>query len=456
MPTVLTSTASATSGDPYLLTGSYSWLDSRVASYIRIASVSIAAYDYVITLPAEWRFYKSQRSWRLSTGCILFILIRYISVAVLALNTVGFFDRFSPDTCAHYSGLAPYSKTMLSQIILGIRTINISRRSPYVTSIVAALFVLVTTGEWFTDLFHRNRLLPLTKSPRRPELLDEWGRCVRPVASSLVAYGMLKSLAPKVAQGLRHNCTVGEHGMFLSAWLYYLLAMIYDAVVLCISSFYLVRYGPVAGRLSGLVKLMLYDGLGYFVVLTAANILNLVLYRTSDILTQSSGAAVGEAVTWIMSQKLLIHLRDAAADANRSTHVVSLPVRSGRAVSRVMRSHCSAPHSYSLPFSPGSRGSSHQRKSTGEAYADGDADADGDVLAWSGTSLTDLVGNLSDIELDVQVEIQRTVNVEESCRGAEECGCAERVPCVVWVGNGARPEGFTEKDLDQEKAGPGR
>lgn len=97
MPAVSISPADATSHDPYDFTGRYKWLDERVASYIRIASVSIAAYEYVpwfhhltysrttdhasdsylLTLPAEWRFYKSQKSWRLSTGCILFILIRY-------------------------------------------------------------------------------------------------------------------------------------------------------------------------------------------------------------------------------------------------------------------------------------------------------------------------------------------------------------------------------------------
>lgn len=98
MPTVSIPPANASSHDPYDLTGHYKWLDERVASYIRIASVSIAAYEYVstnhdvaygivtdetsnsylLTLPAEWRFYKSQKSWRLSTGCILFILIRCV------------------------------------------------------------------------------------------------------------------------------------------------------------------------------------------------------------------------------------------------------------------------------------------------------------------------------------------------------------------------------------------
>ncbi|KZT70439.1 hypothetical protein DAEQUDRAFT_810617 [Daedalea quercina L-15889] len=416
MPTVLTPLANATSGSPYLLTGSYAWLDERVASYIRIASVSIAAYDYLLTLPAEWRFYKSQRSWRLSTGCILFILIRYISMVVLAINTAGYFARFSPETCTHFFWVGPIFKvlqTMVSQLILGIRTVNISRRCSYIASISAALFIIVTTGEWFTALFHRDSV-----------------------------------------QDYRFNCTVGENGVFLSAWLYYLGAMIYDVFMLCVSTFYLMRYGPVAGRMSGLVRLMLYDGLGYFVVLTGSNILNVVVYRTSDTRTQSSCAVVGEAVTWIMSQKLLIHLRDAAASANRSTHVVvSRPLGSSSAISRAMRSLGTSSPS---PFADaqfgvsGARAGKSASASAGtlEGYAAGDAD--GDVLAWSGTSLTDLVGNLSDVELDVQVEIQRTVSIEEGSHGVVEEGRG-RVPCVVWVGTGSRPVGLSEKEEDGEK-----
>lgn len=97
---------------------------------------------------------------------------------------------------------------------------------------------------------------------------------------------------------------MGEGGLFLSAWLYYLAAMIYDIAMLCISSFYLTRFRPVAGRYVGAVQIamfgtddvpegclvlydcaslmpecagarnlsifrrMLYDGLGYFAVLT--------------------------------------------------------------------------------------------------------------------------------------------------------------------------------------------
>lgn len=66
---------------------------------------------------------------------------RYISIVVLLINTVGYFARFSPATCARYFWVGPIFKgmyplqyggvndnhtlvvtqTMLSQIILGIR-----------------------------------------------------------------------------------------------------------------------------------------------------------------------------------------------------------------------------------------------------------------------------------------------------------------------------------------------
>lgn len=82
------------SHDPSIEHLDWASVSTHAASYIRITAISIAAYEYVgilcaredhnsgfigsyfMTLPAEWRFYKNQKSWRLSPGCILFILIR--------------------------------------------------------------------------------------------------------------------------------------------------------------------------------------------------------------------------------------------------------------------------------------------------------------------------------------------------------------------------------------------
>ncbi|OBZ78070.1 hypothetical protein A0H81_02525 [Grifola frondosa] len=146
----------------------------------------------------------------------------------------------------------------------------------------------------------------------------------------------------RVSVQAHHNCTAGNVPSHLSVWLYYLVTMVYDVVTLGISSFYLLRFKPPAGsRMSHLVKVMLHDGLVYFIALTGVNIFNLILYRTTDETTQSSGASLGYTITWIMSQRILIHLRDAAAEHNRmpTTHiVVSRPLTSARSVSQAMRS----------------------------------------------------------------------------------------------------------------------
>jgi len=46
-------------------------------AYLRIASMTILAYDYLFTLPAELRFYKTTSRYS-SWGFILYVLMRYL------------------------------------------------------------------------------------------------------------------------------------------------------------------------------------------------------------------------------------------------------------------------------------------------------------------------------------------------------------------------------------------
>ncbi|KAG0693752.1 hypothetical protein DFH29DRAFT_376647 [Suillus ampliporus] len=239
--------------------------------YLRIASIAVAFYDYILTLPAEWRFYRSQSSiFHMSLACILFILIRYISIVVIVLSNYGYFaTSFTQQACQRYYLATPVFKvmqTMISQVILGVRTFNISRRNRRIGIALLLLYIFSVSVEWFTDLFHR---------------------------------------IPVVVDG---NCTPVNTGKTLSAWFYYLVVMLYDIVVLTISTTHLLRYNPLSTRIGQLVRVLIYDGIGYFIVLTVSNVLNLILYHTSDAETQSSGASIGYAVTWIMSQRILINV----------------------------------------------------------------------------------------------------------------------------------------------------
>ncbi|KAI0047718.1 hypothetical protein FA95DRAFT_1558818 [Auriscalpium vulgare] len=271
-----------------------------VANNLRVTSLAIALYDYLYTLPSEWRFYKSQaHSFRLSTGFVLFVLIRYISILILVVSNVGFFSHsFTAQSCQHYYLAAPVLKvlqTMVSQAIVGVRTYNISRRNRWVGWAVLSGYFVAIVIQWFSNLWHRT---------------------------------------PVAANG---HCTPGslDPDAKVAAWVFYLVAMLYDMMTLSISTYFLIMCRPNSTGMSHLMKVMLYDGLGYFVALTGANVLNLILYRASNTTIQSAGASLGYAVSWIMSQRILIHLREASIDAPRA--VVSQYLQTSRDINDALR-----------------------------------------------------------------------------------------------------------------------
>ncbi|TFK49408.1 hypothetical protein OE88DRAFT_1662981 [Heliocybe sulcata] len=282
-------------------------LTTSTDEYLRVASLSIALYDYIITLPAEWRFYSSQRSLlQPSFSCCLFFLIRYVSALVMVLSNIGFFSRsFIAESCRRYYIVAPIFKvfqSMISQTILGLRTYNISRRSRVVGAVLLVLFLIVTVLQWFTNMYER-----------------------MPISDSV-------------------SCVPGNAEEHLVAWLYYLFSMFYDFATLCISVYYLSQFTAKRSkstRLARAIRMMLYDGLAYFVALTGVNIFNTILYRASDEALQSASASLGYAVTWIMSQKILIRLHNAAADHAQDTApavIVAHPLRSARDINDAVRS----------------------------------------------------------------------------------------------------------------------
>jgi len=317
---------------------------------LRISAVSVAAYDYLITLPAEWRLYSPNGplpfSFSLST--VLFILIRYTSIVIITLSNIGFFYYgFSPTACHRYYLISPAWKviqTMVSQVILGSRTYNISRRSRGIGCFLIVFGIIISGLQWYVNIYGR-------VSIQNPD-----------------------------------NCTSGNDPHHLIAWIHYVLAMIYDLVTLGLATFYLLRSAPGMHKMTGLIKMMLYDGLGYFVVLTCANVLNIVLYRASDQSIQSSGASFGYTVVWIMSQKLLLHIREAATERRRGIVVFSHELSTARDAANVMR----------LPFGS---------KEGGELCRDTD--------------------------LDVQVQIEKAVTVEYES-AYEYRRESYRRPKVIW------------------------
>ncbi|KAH9027466.1 hypothetical protein EDB83DRAFT_1911569 [Lactarius deliciosus] len=276
---------------------------------LRVASLTMAAYDYLITLPAEYRLYKSSN--RRSLGFILFVLIRYTSIIVLVVSNAGFFYHgFTPEACEHYRLVAPALKVvqiMVSQAILGIRTYSISQRNPWVGRTLLSTYILgVAQFQWFSSLY--DRVAVMTD-----------GNC------------MVASAHPQSP---------------ISTWSFYMVAMLYDCLSLSISTVYLMKVKSAASGTSRLFKILLYDGLGYFVILTFTNLANILMFRGTDHVLQTTGASFEYSVTWILSQRILIHLRDARTDPSR-TSVVLARLPNSRATTS------------SLPFDKGKK---HQTK----------------------------------------------------------------------------------------------
>ncbi|KAF8266916.1 hypothetical protein EI94DRAFT_121652 [Lactarius quietus] len=223
---------------------------------LRIASLTLGAYDYLMTLPAEYRIYKSSNR----------------------RSNVGFFHHgFKSNTCEHYFMLSPVFKViqmMASQAILAIRTYGISQRSPYVGWTLMVTYLLVAGFQWFTSMY-----------ARVPYSIDV-SAAVIVIALSVIEVRMTIPTTPH--QG---NCTIlSSHPKSpISTWSFYMVAMLFDCLTLSISTFYLMRVRAATSNSSRLLKILLYDGLGYFVVLTLTNMANILLYRGIGSVIQTTG-----------------------------------------------------------------------------------------------------------------------------------------------------------------------
>ncbi|KAK0444602.1 uncharacterized protein EV420DRAFT_1721892 [Desarmillaria tabescens] len=263
---------------------------------LRIGTIAICIYDYVRTIPAEYKFWKD-RGPQIRPNLVLFVLIRYISMAMVVVSNVGYFSlSFTPESCRRYYMVAVVLKGLSSsqvantvadilivlqasvcQVVLGLRAYSISRRSERVKIFLIVFTLIITILEWFTNLFGR-------------VMIQRNG-----------------------------NCTSGNDPTKLVNWTFYIWAMAYDIVTLGLSTYYLIKAGGAGvSSMTGLVKAMVMDGLGYIVILTITNTLNLILYRASQLDAQAAAASLGFAFTWIMTQNILIKTRDAGMRSFKS------------------------------------------------------------------------------------------------------------------------------------------
>ncbi|KAJ7685961.1 hypothetical protein B0H17DRAFT_17149 [Mycena rosella] len=259
----------------------------QIGAYLRVAAYAIAFFDYLQSLPAEYRLYAKQKGpLKLSVACTLFILVRYLGLISVILGNTGFFYHgFSKEACARYFWATPTFKLLLymtSQTILAIRTYAVSRKSPMVLRVLVGLFILAAVLEFISTFWKR---VPFQKN---------------------------------------FNCTSGNLPGVKVASLYYIGGLVFDVVTMIITFAYLWKFSRTSRTSVGqLARMMLEDGVMYFLALSGMNIVNLIFFQSRDIVLQTSASTLGIAATMIFSSRFILNLSEHLRDGVSGNHSIT-------------------------------------------------------------------------------------------------------------------------------------
>lgn len=238
-----------------------------LTSNLRVATFSIALFDVIQTIPAEIQLYRKQvQNRRMSFVCFLFIVVRYVSIASLILNGVGFYGtKFDMEACRKFRLAPPVTKMVAGiacQCIIFLRTWAISRKSRMVLIVLGVLFVAC---------------LPF------------------------LIIGNVYARAPFVKDG---SCIAKQiPGTFNSAPMYYAAMSAFDLVACGIATYHLLDFS--ASSASRFTRKVLKHGMIYAFGTTLANIIVLMAVLHVKYI-EKLGAFLSVAITMIMSQHLVL------------------------------------------------------------------------------------------------------------------------------------------------------
>lgn len=239
-----------------------------LTSNLRVATFSIAAFDYLQTIPGEIRLYRRQfERGRMSLVCFLFIVVRYVSIASLVLNGIGFYSTdFDVESCRKFRLAPPVTKMiagLASQGLIFLRTWAISRKSRVVLIFLSGLCVATLPMMVIGNVYKRG---PFIKN----------GSCI--------------AKQPEDA--------------FNSAPLYYGAMSGFDLTACGVATYYLIDRNS-SSIMSRFTKKVLQHGMMYAFGTTVANII--VLMGVSHVkYVEKLGAFLSVAVTMIMAQRLVL------------------------------------------------------------------------------------------------------------------------------------------------------
>ncbi|KAH7103967.1 hypothetical protein BKA62DRAFT_33087 [Auriculariales sp. MPI-PUGE-AT-0066] len=248
---------------------------------MRLMSASIFAYDWVITLPCEFRLYRRQRSFRPSVACCLFIAARYLGAAYIISTTVLFFGRnFTEESCRHIVPLGGFFRGTVS-------------------TVSAITFLWRTWAIW-----QRNRMVLIIMT-------------VALIPQILFSYPSAFMQVPVVKNG---GCTgaSGTKNLLALKWPFALVNLLYDTLACGLASWKL--YLNMKAGVSRISFILLSDGLGYFFLMVILQGLNLSFLLLPDPSVQTIMVTFQSALSSILAQRIITSLSERVELVPSSDH----------------------------------------------------------------------------------------------------------------------------------------
>ncbi|KAF7340449.1 hypothetical protein MVEN_01965100 [Mycena venus] len=356
---------------PRLLMTAASHTSYEISAYLRVASLAIAGYDYLQTLPFELRMWREAWKGRqLTLSSTLFLLIRYLFLLLSWFLIV--INRRVQQIYQH----PRFDSQQLQLFLLRLR----SRRLPQILCDSFAIQSCTVNGlsgdtgasvpQMLSSFASRLKLRcqgiqPLPQICKDRSLLTfvlfrglqrVWNgsplfRIEPACLSSGVHRPYWKVGVPNKRFFILHlklGSSCGSHSPTSAwgGWVSYVVAIIYNFVTTVVCIFFLLKMKTSNGSMmSRVTRMMLVDGIWYFVALTAINFVNLLFNRLPSLskqAQQTAAASLGYCVTWIMSQRLLIHLYEASVERRNESIgaavTITQQIAAARDVSHAIRS----------------------------------------------------------------------------------------------------------------------
>ena len=305
-------------------------LQQNVANNITVAGLTLYVWEYVAMLPGELKMYRRKMLAR--PQVLLFLLIRYGTVPALVVNAYAFYGNFNGRECPKHEQVTVAVVQFLLSCIFSWRTVAIWRRERWIVVFLVVLtFVVFATN---TGLLYHAADLRIRGGRCRPGIPDgkpntvPWFYLTSMVFDivtmvlstyKLIVYanmGRIQAHPHPVfrdpfsrrsvqAEESAAESPDGRRGSLASRYTeplrrgFHYLAM---PVHLCS------RWVQSAQSFTPLLTRLLYNGLVYFVVATAFNIVNFILELVHSIHSKSLLPLYAPLMCVLCQRMLLIEL----------------------------------------------------------------------------------------------------------------------------------------------------